>query len=673
MTAPLTMILTVISTVISTVLSTVISTVISTETSSPSTPVRPPSPLATRLTGRNASRLLVLMLAAWIIVVAFVAQGAAWVQASMPILPGELGPWWRSSLIQSALIGLPTMLLAWRWRVPRYRTIFQSWAWAAGYGLLLAPTRLLPPVQGQSILLLQLVLTVGYWLVVRHFRREQLPNPVAGNALALAVGALAALPWLWSGALGSALDMLINGALAAFFGLLAWTILQSTWLPAQRRDPRRPRRDRLLGGLVMGVTLLLLASAISFNGVQVILMIFLPALGWAVMAAGAPALSIALVVAIPLLLIDPDAVILLATDWLLLYYLGAAGVTVGIGWLLALLVMLPEPDPAKMMPRRPAWVGAGVVIVVAALVYGFVGNPGFYGDRLFVVLADQADLSEVAALPDLDARRSAVYETLVDHAQRTQVDLRSALDNFGIGYDPYYLVNGLEVNGGLLVRLWLGTRSDVAEVMKSPRLRPAQPFNLDLMETIPVPVAPQWNLADIGADRVWQELGVTGEGIVIGQSDSGVQVDHPEYAARYRGNLDAGIIRNDYNWFDPWDHSLVPNDQSGHGTHTLGTVLGDTVGVAPGATWFACANLVRNLGNPALYLDCMQFMLAPFPLNGDPLRDGDPSRAADVLNNSWGCPGDVEGCSPTVFAPAMDALTAAGIFVVASAGNEGPL
>ncbi len=169
--------------------------------------------------------------------------------------------------------------------------------------------------------------------------------------------------------------------------------------------------------------------------------------------------------------------------------------------------------------------------------------------------------------------------------------------------------------------------------------------------------------------RVWRDLGVTGEGIVVGQSDSGVQVDHPEFAARYRGVAEG----DDYNWFDPWQHESAPYDLDGHGTHTLGSILGDSVGIAPGATWFGCANLVRNLGNPAFYLDCMQFMLAPFPLAGDPLHDGDPSRAADVLNNSWGCPTDVEGCAPDVFAPAVRALTQAGIFVVVSAGNEGPL
>jgi subtilisin family serine protease len=95
------------------------------------------------------------------------------------------------------------------------------------------------------------------------------------------------------------------------------------------------------------------------------------------------------------------------------------------------------------------------------------------------------------------------------------------------------------------------------------------------------------------------------------------------------------------------------------------------IGVAPEATWFACSNLTRNLANPALYLDCMQFMLAPFPQGGDPFTDGDPTRAADVLNNSWGCP-EIEGCDPNALLAAADNLRDAGIFVVVSTGNDGP-
>jgi subtilisin family serine protease len=129
---------------------------------------------------------------------------------------------------------------------------------------------------------------------------------------------------------------------------------------------------------------------------------------------------------------------------------------------------------------------------------------------------------------------------------------------------------------------------------------------------------------------------------------------------------------DDYNWIDPWNNTTHPTDAGGHGTHTLGTAVGrGGIGVAPGAQWFACVNLARNLANPPLYLKCMEFMLAPWPQAGDPLRSGDPSRAADVINNSWGCP-PLEGCDPGVLGPAVAALRDAGIFVVASAGNEGP-
>ena len=261
---------------------------------------------------------------------------------------------------------------------------------------------------------------------------------------------------------------------------------------------------------------------------------------------------------------------------------------------------------------------------------------------------------------------------LVQQANETQAGLRSTLDTFGVDYTPYYLVNAMEVQGGTLVRLYLSMRAEVDRVMPSPRLRPV---DQEVILSAPLaggadlaPTGVQWNVSMIGAERVWEEFGVRGEGIVIGQSDSGADVNHPELKETYRGNTGA----DDYNWFDPWNGRPSPYDEGGHGTHTLGTIVGQNgIGIAPGATWFACANLNRNLANPALYLDCMQFMLAPFPQGGDPLSDGDPTLAADVLNNSWGCP-ELEGCDPNALLAAANHLRDAGIFVVVSTGNDGP-
>jgi subtilisin family serine protease len=93
--------------------------------------------------------------------------------------------------------------------------------------------------------------------------------------------------------------------------------------------------------------------------------------------------------------------------------------------------------------------------------------------------------------------------------------------------------------------------------------------------------------------------------------------------------------------------------------------------VAPDAQWVGCVNLARNLGSPSHYLDCLQFMLAPFPRGANPFTDGRPDRAPHILTNSWGCP-EIEGCDAGALRPATTALAAAGIAVVVAAGNSGP-
>ncbi len=234
-------------------------------------------------------------------------------------------------------------------------------------------------------------------------------------------------------------------------------------------------------------------------------------------------------------------------------------------------------------------------------------------------------------------------------------------------HKSYYLVNAIELDADPILRAQIAARSDVDRILDSPILRPLQNEAPAARGKSSSLKGEQWNIRLIGADKVQDELHVYGEGIIVGQSDSGAQGDHPEFASRYRGNLDG---TDDYNWFDPWNGSKKPVDIGGHGTHTLGSILGMDVGVAPRAEWIGCVNLARNEGNPAYYLDCMQFMLAPFPQNGDPFTDGKPEKGANILNNSWGCP-VVEGCDPDTYLPAVAALKAAGVFVVASAGNNG--
>ena len=94
----------------------------------------------------------------------------------------------------------------------------------------------------------------------------------------------------------------------------------------------------------------------------------------------------------------------------------------------------------------------------------------------------------------------------------------------------------------------------------------------------PAPGAVEWNIDAINTRTVCDDLSVRGEGIVVANLDSGVQFDHPALVNQYRGNL-GGSFDHNYSWFDPskvcGNPSTVPCDNNRHGTHTMGTIVGD--------------------------------------------------------------------------------------------------
>lgn len=629
-------------------------------------------PTATR-TGCGG-RLVGFLAFTWVILVSVSSQLWSWAGAGFGAATEAV----QITATQALQLGAPLLLLAWLWRAPRERAIYRAWFLAALYVLAIAAARSLPPVESQAVMLAQLCITAIFGLIVRFagpwHRRVSAP-PLAWY-MAAGAAALVATLWVQRGAAGSPFDLLLSLLTGLAFGATFALIMQRTWFAALEVHTRGRGADLFTGGLTAAVTLLIMASALSFNGGQLMLMLALPLLGWLAVALAygdggydwrPPALLVGLAAFAMLAMMDTNPLAIALADPALGQTAAAAALSAvfGLGTLAAVLFLRRNWGA----PGRPtlAALAAVALWLMAGLFYVAGGNPGFHGDRLFVILKNQADVSAAVQTADYGARRQFVYSTLVDHANETQADLRQTLTRLGTRYRPYYLVNAVEVEGGLLARALLSTRADVDRILASPRLRPLPAPPAIVRGETSLPSDHGWNLSMIGADRVWRAFDVRGDGIVIGASDSGVQADHPELAASYRGRTSG----SNYNWFDPWSGAAEPIDYVGHGTHTAATVTGQSVGVAPHAEWIACANLQRNVSNPALYLDCLQFMLAPFPLGGDPFEDGDPTRGAHVLNNSWGCPAD-EGCDPGSLEPAVDALAAAGLFVVASAGNDGP-
>lgn len=629
--------------------------------------------------------LAVLFLIGWTGVVVWsvhtAALAAAWF-TDLSKLPFSAQNALLLSLLHPALV-LPPALLMLRMRTARpaaaARVLLLATLAAA---LLLLPRLFLPPPA---------VIAAGLWrsatatlfgiiLLAWAGRRGRVQmRPGWGLTLFLLLAPLFLLPWLLYGALGDGLDTLSAFVQALSLALLA-AGLAANLMPALAEPGVSRRNTYWLGGLTLATALLSLAAAWGQMGYQALLMLALPALGFLLaLVAGnerrydviSVVIGLTLILFGPLAFADPTEVRLISlfSNDTAVWTLTAAALNLLSG---LILLGLLAPAASRELAQRLRWlwgVLAGLGWAGAIAVWLLAGQPGFYGDDFFVVFTAQADLSPAAAIADVDERRAWVYANLTAQADATQADLVEWLDERGIPYTRYYLVNGIEVQGNVLRRWQIARRPEVDRVLLSPRLRPLPrptPLEPGLSER---PQDAPWGIEAIGAPRVWAEFGVTGEGVVVGQSDSGVDAAHPLLAPTYRG---AGGD-HDFNWFDPWTNSPAPQDGSGHGTHTLGTVLGqEGVGVAPGAVWFACANLVRNLGNPANYLDCMQFMLAPHPQGGDPLGDGRPDLAADVSTNSWGCPVAFEGCDQQTLWQAAAALRAAGIFFVVAAGNDGP-
>jgi hypothetical protein len=593
--------------------------------------------------------------------------------------------WLITGVAHSALVLLPALLALRLTGVTRYRAGFMAWALAGLFVLFALPIRLAGSAENQPAALLQIAVVALYlaFLAVRRRRiGENRPPPGEGSWMAIFTAGLIVWPWVLWGALGSWLDTGLNLTAALLFGVAASQTIQPILDRGQTaRDARTI--SYASSGFIHAITLLTMGAAFGAGGQQIILLFMLPALGWLAAYFARPrdggshsgwaatALLIGLVTAGPLLFIDPEELSLvlnLMTRDVGYYAVLATLISVGAGLLLGLVAWMAA-RAANAQSRWPLAL-AGVVGIGLLAIYVFTGQPGFHGEQLYVTLKDQADLSAAAAIADPVERRASVYQALTRHADETQADLRSALDSARIGYTPYYLVNALEVDAGPFIRLWLEARPEVDRVLDSPALRPL-PGPPPMITGDPLEVNPPlWSQQLIGAPRVWEELDVRGTGIIIGQSDSGVDGEHSELREQYRGNRPDGPAGDDYNWLDPWNATTSPADLGGHGTHTLGSALGRTVGIAPDATWIGCVNLARNLGNAPRYLDCLQFLLAPFPQAGDPFHDGRPELGAHVLNNSWGCP-EIEGCDATALLPAVRALRAAGVFVVASAGNSG--
>lgn len=248
--------------------------------------------------------------------------------------------------------------------------------------------------------------------------------------------------------------------------------------------------------------------------------------------------------------------------------------------------------------------------------------------EFFVVMSSQADLSPAVSLRAKNEKARFVRDALWNEAQRSQSSLESLLRSKNISVRSFYIVNALLIRGNRELMLELSKRSDVARIEGNPEIRNFLPSPESIQDPF-VTEAIEWSISKTKAPDLWA-LGFTGQGIVVGGADTGYRWTHNAIKGKYRG-WNGSSASHDYNWHDAilsgggicGANSNQPCDDSGHGTHTMGTVVGDDgngnqIGMAPGAQWIGCRNMNQGNGTPATYLECFEFFLAPYPVGGTP-------------------------------------------------------
>jgi bacillopeptidase F len=308
------------------------------------------------------------------------------------------------------------------------------------------------------------------------------------------------------------------------------------------------------------------------------------------------------------------------------------------------------------------------------------------GEKIPVIvrLAGAPDLQTLAVPvmakgPVRAQARAHLIRTLRGRAEQSRAPLRPLLQRHGVNNPKeLWLINGLALDATAELIAELAARPEVAsinydEVIQLPRVVPAADSNQNAAED---------NLDLVNAPALWAQ-GFTGQGVTVAIVDSGVDVQHPDLATRWRGGSNSwfnGVAATcstfactpcDANTVTPCDYLDTREDPQGiaHGTGVAGVAVGGNaggtaIGVAPGAQWIAAKIFRSDNTAPASGIHAAaQWLLDP---DGNPATDDAP----DIVNGSWGIP--PEGNCFREFEIDVQALKNAGIAVAFAAGNSGP-
>ncbi len=296
--------------------------------------------------------------------------------------------------------------------------------------------------------------------------------------------------------------------------------------------------------------------------------------------------------------------------------------------------------------------------------------------RVVAVMKDQVDPNIIKGVrqPGVTKakRRQLVTGMLKDKAAQTQAPILNILNNqktLGRAdrIRPLWITNVIGFEATPDTILQIAARNDVAYIHYDPPVGPEVLTGYDGGGG--TGDALECGVAKMQADRVWNELGITGQGVVVCVIDTGVCITHPDIQNQIwfnPGEIPNNGIDDDNNGFiddiNGWNfenNNNNINDTFGHGSHVSGTVAGDgtqgtQAGVAPDAQ-IMMARFFNDFAGEQTVWDGMQYAV---------------DNGADLTTASLGWPHN-QNPDRVVWRNVCENTIAAGLVVIYAAGNEG--
>lgn len=267
-------------------------------------------------------------------------------------------------------------------------------------------------------------------------------------------------------------------------------------------------------------------------------------------------------------------------------------------------------------------------------------------------------------------RRVAVHEARAKHAAPFQAPLLKLAKSAGFEVKAFWINNAILVKNATpaLIHTFRTQRSvlrlEAADKIVA-RINEPMVHEVEEESTRVGRNMLEWGIEIINAPAAWEIT--TGEGITLSNIDTGVRYTHEAVADSYRGLLEDGTYDHDYNWLDPQTvPQNAPFDNNGHGTHTMGTIIGSEstgIGVAHGSKWIAAKGCASSSCSNAHLMESAEYVLCPTRQDGS---DVNCTLGADVVSNSWG-----GGRGSTTYLTYIEAWRDAGSIPVFSQGNSG--